>query len=61
MQPGDSLQEDQERGGVSPYLMWGIWLMWLPFLIQPGVAFAQAPPSLLKVVVLSGFGPFIGV
>jgi two-component system sensor histidine kinase DesK len=55
------LQPEQEGRGISTYLIWGIWLMWLPFLIQPGVAFAEAPPSLLKVVVLTGFGPFIGV
>ncbi len=61
MQPTDILQEEQEHRGFSLYLMWGIWLMWLPFLIQPAVAFAQAPPSLLKVVVLTGFGPFVGV
>ncbi len=61
MQPSDILQDDQEARSVSPYLLWGIWLMWLPFLIQPGIAFAQAPPSLLKVVVLTSFGPFIGV
>ncbi len=61
MQPKDILQDEKEAGGVSPYLMWGIWLMWLPFLIQPAVAFAQAPPSLLKVIVLVGFGPFVGV
>jgi two-component system sensor histidine kinase DesK len=61
MQPEDILQDEQEGRGLSPYLLWGIWLMWLPFLIQPGVAFAQARPSLLKLVVLAGFGPFIGV
>lgn len=61
MQPKDILQDEQENGGASLYLMWGIWLMWLPFLIQPAVAFAQAPPSLLKVVVLVGFGPFVAV
>ncbi len=61
MQSEDILQPEQEARGVSTYLIWGIWLMWLPFLIQPAVAFAQAPPSLLKVVVLVGFGPFVGV
>ncbi|HZS75093.1 MAG TPA: sensor histidine kinase [Ktedonobacteraceae bacterium] len=61
MQPENILQDEQESRGSSPYLLWGIWLMWLPFLIQPVVAFAESPPSLLKVVVLVGFGPFVGV
>lgn len=61
MQPEDILQDAQETRGVSPYLMWGIWLMWLLFLIQPGVAFVQMPPSLLKLAALIGFALFIGV
>ena len=61
MQPEDILQDKPESGGVSPYLMWGIWLMWLPFLIQAGMAYAQITPTLLKVVLLMSFALFIGV
>jgi two-component system sensor histidine kinase DesK len=61
MQPGDILQEEQERGGVSPYLMWGIWLMWLPFFVQPILALIQTPPSLQRTAAIAGLLLFIGV
>jgi len=61
MQPADRLSSEGKAEGVSPYLLWGIWLMWLLFLIQPGVAFVQMTPSLLKVAALTGFVLFIGV
>ena len=61
MQPEDILQEKQDSGGVSPSLMWGIWLMWLPFFVQPAFALAQMPPSLQKAIAVPGFLLFIGV
>ena len=61
MQPEDILQDKPESGGVSPYLMWGIWLMWLPFFVQPAFALAQMPPSLQKAIAVPGFILFIGV
>ncbi len=61
MQPQDILQDEPEHGGISPALVWGIWLMWLPFLIQPGVMYAQMSPSLLKLAALISFVLFIGV
>ncbi|HEX6779751.1 MAG TPA: histidine kinase, partial [Ktedonobacterales bacterium] len=61
MQPEDILQDKPESGGVSPFLMWGIWLMWLPFFVQPSFALAQMPPALQKAIAVPGFILFIGV
>lgn len=61
MQPEDLLQDEQERGGASPYLMWGIWLMWLPFLIQPGVIYSQIPSLPRRLAALISFAFFIVV
>ena len=50
---------DERAEGVSAYLLWGIWLMWLPFLIQPLTAFLQMPASLQKGVAVFGFALFV--
>ena len=50
-----------EAEASSPFLLWGFWLMWLPFLIQPGIALAQSRPSPWKVVAISGFTLFVVV
>jgi len=55
--PSQAASSDAE--GSSPFLLWGFWLMWLPFLIQPGIALAQSQPSPWKVVAISGFVLFI--
>lgn len=54
MQPSPLLRDDGKTEGVPPYFLWGIWLMWLPFLIQPAVTLSQLPPSPWKVVNLGG-------
>lgn len=41
--------------------MWGFWLIWLPFLIQPITAIAQMPPSLRQVASAVGLLLFLGV
>ena len=60
MEPIDGLQQDKKAEGVSWYLLWAIWLMWLPFLIQPASDFLQMPPSLRKDVAIVGFALFLG-
>src|SRR5262249_50696368 len=58
MQPPPLFHDDGEAGSNSPYLLWGIWLMWLPFLIQPTITLLSLPPSLWKVVNLVGLALF---
>jgi two-component system sensor histidine kinase DesK len=60
MDPLNSLYQEEKIEGVSWYLLWAIWLMWLPFLIQPASDFLQMPPSLRKGVVMVGFALFVG-
>jgi signal transduction histidine kinase len=61
MQPSQMLREDEKRGSVPPYVLWGIWLMWLPFLIQPIVTLAHLPPSPWKVINFAGLALFFVV
>ncbi len=59
MEPIDGLHQDKKAEGVSWYLLWAIWLMWLPFLIQPASDFLHMPPSLRKDVAIVGFALFV--
>lgn len=59
MQLTDSLHEDEKAEGISPYLLWGIWLMWLPFLIQPVTDLIQMPSSPQKIASATGLLLFI--
>jgi two-component system sensor histidine kinase DesK len=61
MQPAHVIQHDRAAESISPYLLWAIWLMWLPFVIQPTVAMVQLPPSPVKVFQAGGFTLFVGV
>lgn len=60
MKSADVLQQDEKAEGILPYFLWGIWLMWLPFLIQPAIDLLQMPPSTRKVAAGAGFVLFIG-
>ncbi len=60
MESAEVWRRDEKAEGVSSYLIWGIWLMWLPFLIQPAVDLWQMPPSARKVAAGVGFLSFIG-
>ncbi|HEX8035684.1 MAG TPA: sensor histidine kinase [Ktedonobacterales bacterium] len=59
MEPSHITSTDENTRNVSPYLLWGIWLMWLPFLIQPLTALLQMPPSLQKGAAAFGFALFV--
>jgi two-component system sensor histidine kinase DesK len=61
MQPSRILKEDEQEKAesISPYLLWGIWLMWLPFLIQPAIGIVQLSPSFQKDASAIGFVLFI--
>lgn len=39
---------------ISPYVLWPIWLIWLFFMVPSLVAFVQARPPLLALVVMIG-------
>ncbi len=59
MQPARDLQHDVKAESLSPYLLWAIWLMWLPFLIQPAAAIIEAPLSARKVASAIGLVLFV--
>jgi two-component system, NarL family, sensor histidine kinase DesK len=59
MEPIDGLYQEEKTEGISWYLLWAIWLMWLPFLIQPASDFLQMPLSLQKGAVGVGFALFV--
>ncbi len=48
------MEDNGKAGNISTYLLWGIWLMWLPFLIQPTIDLLQMSLSPRKVA--SGVG-----
>jgi two-component system sensor histidine kinase DesK len=60
MEPIDGLYQEEKSEGISWYLLWAIWLMWLPFLFQPASDLLQMSPSLRKVAVGVGMVLFIG-
>lgn len=55
----EPLPDQAEAESSSPLLLWAFWLMWLPFLIQPGIALVQSRPSPWKVASISGFALFV--
>jgi two-component system, NarL family, sensor histidine kinase DesK len=60
MQPVHQLLDDREANNISPHLLWGMWLFWIFFLIQPGVMILHMPPTLEKFITLGGFLLFLG-
>ncbi len=61
MQPSPVSYEEDQAESVSPYLLWGVWLMWLFFLIQPVTAMLQLPWSPNKAAQLCAFIVFISI
>ena len=60
MQPEHVLRDESKANRISPYLLWAIWLMWMPFLILPVIDFFQMPPSPRKDATGVGIGLFVG-